>query len=52
MVMHFMSELDLNNLFEKYIPTEAGTLANHAESLCILTANIICDSMPLYKVQE
>lgn len=52
MVMHFMNELDLTNLFEKYIPTETGSLADHAESLCILTANIICENKPLYKVQE
>lgn len=52
MVMHYMEELDLTNLFEKYVPAEAGSLTNHAESLCILTANIICDNKPLYKVQE
>lgn len=52
MVMHYMDELDLTNLFEKYVPAEAGSLTSHAESLCILTANIICDNQPLYKVQE
>lgn len=52
MVMHYMDGLDLTNLFEKYVPTEAGSLTSHAESLCILTANIICDNKPLYKVQE
>ncbi len=52
MVKHFMDELDLYNLFTKYVPTGAGSLADHAESLCILTANIICDNKPLYKVQQ
>jgi transposase len=52
MVKHFMDELDLYNLFSKYVPTTAGSLADHAESLCILTANIICDNKPLYKVQK
>lgn len=52
MVKHFMDELDLFNLFTKYVPAAAGSLAAHAESLCILTANIICDNKPLYKVQE
>jgi hypothetical protein len=47
-----MDELDLFNLFTKYVPAAAGSLAAHAESLCILTANIICDNKPLYKVQE
>ncbi len=52
MVKDFMDGLDLFNLFEKYIPAAAGSLADHAESLCILTANIICENKPLYKVQE
>ncbi len=51
-VKHFMDELDLFNIFTKYVPAAAGSLADHAESLCILTANIICDNKPLYKVQE
>ena len=50
MVKHFMDGLDLYNLFTKYVPTTAGSLADHAESLCILTANIICENKPLYKV--
>jgi len=52
LVKHYMDELDLFNLFTKYVPAASGNLASHAESLCILTANIICDNKPLYKVQE
>jgi transposase len=52
LVKHFMSELDLFNLFAKYVPAADGSLADHAESLCILTANIICNNKPLYKIQE
>ena len=52
MVKHFMDELDLYNLFSKYVPAAAGSLTDHGESLCILTANIICDNKPLYKVQK
>jgi len=52
MVKHYMNELDLFNIFKKYVPAAAGSLADHAESLCILTANIICDNKPLYKVQD
>ena len=52
MVKHFMDELDLFNLFTKYVPPAADSLADHAESLCILTANIVCENKPLYKVQE
>ena len=52
LVKHYMDELDLFNLFTKYVPATAGSLADHAESLCILTANIICNNRPLYKIQE
>ncbi|MCP3871974.1 MAG: IS1634 family transposase, partial [Desulfobacteraceae bacterium] len=52
MVKHYMDELNLINLFTKYVPAGAGSLTDHAESLCILTANIICDNKPLYKVQD
>jgi len=52
MVKHFMDELDLFSLFNKYVPAAPESLADHAESLCILTANIICDNKPLYKVKQ
>jgi len=52
LVKYYMDELNLLNLFKKYIPPTSGSLTEHAESLCILTANIICDNKPLYKVQE
>ena len=52
MVKHFMDELDLFNLFKKYVPAAPDCLADHAESLSVLTANIICNNKPLYKVKE
>jgi transposase len=52
MVKFFMDKLDLIGLFTKYVPAATGSLAGHAESLCILIANIVCDNKPLYKVQE
>jgi len=52
MVKHFMDGIDLFSLFQKYVPAASDSLADHAESLCILTANIICDNKPLYKVKE
>ena len=52
MVKHYMNSLDLYNLFKKYVPSSTNCLGEHAESLCIITANIICDNKPLYKVQE
>jgi hypothetical protein len=47
MVKHFMDELDLFSLFKRYVPAAPDSLADHAESLCILTANIACDNKPL-----
>jgi transposase len=52
MVKHYMNSLDLYNLFKKYVPAATNCLAEHAESLCIITANIVCINKPLYKVQE
>jgi transposase len=52
LVKHFMDELNLLNLFKKYVPASNGSLTDHAESLCVLIANIICNNKPLYKVQE
>jgi len=52
MVKYYMDELDLFNLFAKYVPSATSSLVEHAESLCILTANIICENRPLYKVQD
>ncbi len=52
MVKHYMDELGLFNLFKKYVPAATDCLATPAESLCLLTANIICANRPLYKVQE
>ena len=52
MVKHFMDALDLFSLFKNYVPAALDSLADHAESLCILTANIVCDNQPLYKVKE
>ena len=52
MVKHFMDELDLCNLFRKYVPAAPDSLADYAQSLCILTANIVCNNKPLYKVRE
>jgi transposase len=52
MVKHYMNSLDLFNLFKKYVPSSKNCLAEQAESLCIIAANIICDNKPLYKIQE
>ena len=52
MVKHYMAQLGLYHLFKKYVRSAPDCLVDHAESLCLLTANIICANRPLYKVQE
>ena len=52
MVKYYMDQLQLFDLFKKYVPATPDSLTEHAESLCVLTANIICDNKPLYKVRE
>jgi hypothetical protein len=47
MVKHFLDELDLFNIFKKYVPAATDCLADHAQGLCLLTANIICANRPL-----
>ena len=36
LVKYYMDELNLLNLFTKYVPAANGSLAGHAESLCII----------------
>lgn len=52
LVKHYMYQLGLYPLFKKYVASAADCLVDHAESLCLMTANIICANRPLYKVQE
>ncbi len=52
MVKYYMNALNLFNLLKKYVPSSINSMAEHSESLCIITANIICDNKPLYKIQE
>ncbi len=52
LVKYFIDQLDLFELFKKYVPATSHSLADHADSLCLITANIICNNKPLYKIQE
>jgi transposase len=52
MVKHYIDQLGLYHLFKKYVPAASDCLVDPADSLCLLTANIICANRPLYKVQE
>lgn len=52
MVKHYMDQLNLSELFQKYVPTPSSSLVDYSESLCIICANIICKNKPLYKIQD
>jgi transposase len=52
MVKYHMQELDLYNLLKKYVPKAEQCPIEPAQVLCMLTANIICASNPLYQVGE
>ncbi|MFZ2446685.1 MAG: IS1634 family transposase [Syntrophobacteraceae bacterium] len=50
MVKHYMDELDLFWLLQKYVPNPKNSTMEPAQVLCMMVVNIICASKPLYKV--
>lgn len=52
MVKYYMDQLGLYGLFEKYVPMPLNGSVEPAQVLCMMVANIICASKPLYKVEE
>jgi len=52
MVKHYMDELDLFGLLQKYVPNPQNSTMEPAQVLCMMVLNIICASKPLYKVEE
>ena len=52
MVKHYMEELDLYRLFQKYIPKPQSSPMEPAQVLSMMVINIICAEKPLYKVEE
>lgn len=52
MVKHYMTELRLHELFDKYIPNENGCEIKPAQVLCMMIMNIVVAAKPLYKVDD
>lgn len=51
LVKHYMNELNLFELFKKYVPKGNAEL-EPAEGLCLQIVNILTANRPLYKVEE
>jgi len=52
MVKHYITELRLHELFDKYIPNDNGCEIKPAQVLCMMIMNIVVAAKPLYKVDE
>jgi transposase len=52
LVTHYMDQLSLNQLFEKYIPKTPQMDVAPADALSMLVFNIINSPNPLYKISE
>ena len=52
LVKHYIEELRLPTLFEKYVPNTRGFEIPPAQVLCLLVANITMSAKPLYQVEE
>lgn len=52
MVKHYMTELKLHELFDKYVPNDKGREIKPAQVLCMMVMNIVVAAKPLYNVNE
>ncbi len=52
MVKHYIAELGLHELFDKYIPNDNGFEIKPAQVLCMMAMNIVVAVKPLYKVDN
>jgi len=52
MVKHYMTELGLHELFDKYVPNDNGFEIKPAQVLCMMVMNIVVAPKPLYKVDD
>jgi transposase len=51
-VKHYITELGLHDLFDKYVPNDNGFEIKPAQVLCMMIMNIVVAAKPLYKVDE
>jgi|GEM_PF-4387736 len=52
MVKYYMNQLDLYTLLHKYVPPPMNGTLEAPQVLCVIVANTISASKPLYKVEE
>ena len=52
LVKHYITELRLHELFDKYIPNKNRCEIKPAQVLCMMLLNIVVAPKPLYKVDE
>jgi len=51
-VKHYLTELGLHDLFDKYVPNKKNFEIKPAQVLCVMIMNIVVAAKPLYKVDE
>ena len=52
MVKHYITEMRLHELFDKYVPNDNCCEIKPAQVLCMMIMNIVVAAKPLYKVDE
>ncbi len=52
MIKHYMDEMGMYEIFDRYIPNSPGCDVKPAQVLCTMITNILVDSTPLYRVNE
>lgn len=52
LVKYYISELNLFEIFNRYIPKKSNEHMDPAQVLCMMVMNIICASRPLYRFSE
>jgi len=52
LVKHYITELKLHELFDKYVPNNNGCEIKPAQVICMMIMNIVVAAKPLYKVDE
>ena len=52
MAKWYMDQLDLYTILQRYIPISPNGGIEPAQVLCVMVANMICATKPLYKIEE
>jgi transposase len=52
LIKHYMQELGLARIFDKYVPKPAGVEIAPAQVLSLMTMNLMVSAKPLYRVED